>query len=235
MTHPAYLPSEELLTWVQTLMPKEPVHWSVRATVLGRITDEALWRPQEAAGTPATPVPVCGDSPNGELASTGLLDPPGAEAWCADTLDLSRGQYRLAMKLWGLIKRGCIETDLPPEGWLTVSQARALLLDEVLAAGGTWRTWWTNLTAAKTTREFRSHVRTWLKQQEYERLVFSVPKDMLPIIQAAMERAVPYVLGIPQAKLGPWQTDVTHARCLELVCGYFTREVPVMKTGGEEP
>lgn len=252
MTHPAYARPADLVGLAAALLaPRGRPHWSELATILGRITDEGLWcgeiqesaQDRRSGGAPidvpppgggiVEPAPGSGDVQRDNSPVEGEK-PASPEQWAADTLDLSRGQYRLSMRLWGLIKRGRLEADLAPEAWLGVSQQKALLLDEVVGAGGTLRAWWTNA-VAMSNRAFRVHVRRWLKQQVWVRFpVARIPEDLLPVVDEAMRRALPYVANDPAANPATWTDEAWGFRCLELVLVKFVRDVPVMKATDEE-
>jgi hypothetical protein len=115
------------------------------------------------------------------------------EAWANKALDMARGEVRLALKLWRLMQKGHA-AGVEYGRWQVLSKAKALLLDEVLAAGGQPATWFTK--AATTTLEtFEHDVDRHLHRQPFTTLTFRVPVELVPVIKAALKRALPEVLG----------------------------------------
>lgn len=179
-------------------------HWSVKSTVLGRITDEHRYH-------------GC----------------PDAESWAKAELDLASGEYRLAMKLWRLILKAR-DAGVAVETWRFLSKRKALLIAEVVDAGGEPRTW-VNMALAIGYRDvFEQRVASHLERQVWTTLKVRMPVEVRDLVQEACRRALPYVLEDPKADLGRWQDPANLFRCLELVCGKFVRDTPVMMVEKED-
>jgi hypothetical protein len=146
-----------------TFKAPDKAHWSVASAILGRINDEALYS-TDFFGKYAT-----------------------AEAYAKDLLELTKTEVNLALKLWRLIQRVAI-ADF--EQWKFVKRARALLLIEVLDAGGDIGTWWQKMQAAATTLDFEMEVRFFLKEQVWTVFSVRVPLELAGVIEEALQRAL---------------------------------------------
>ena len=201
MTSPLSASPEALLQMAKDLFSdvgKPDRHWSVKATVLGRITDE-------------------GRHPGY----------PDAESWAKAELDLASGEYRLSMKLWRLILKAR-DAGVSVETWRSLSKGKALLVAEALDAGGEPRVWVDKAVAAGRGDAFQHELDRYLEHQVWTTLKVRMPMEVRDLVQEACQRALPYVLEDPKADLGRWQEPATVFRCLELVCGKFVRDTPVM-------
>ena len=209
MTHPFYLQDPEALRALAhdlfDSVYRQTKHWSVKATVLGRLTDERLY---ERWGY---------DSP---------------EQWVSEQLDLTRGEFRLALKLWRLMRKGHA-AGVEPEGWCGVSKGKALLLCEVLEAGGEPKTWCERATTMDGTA-FQVEVDRHLERQTWVTFTARVPAEVRDLIRDACQRALPYVVQDPAVDLKGWNQPEHLFRCLELVAMQFVRDTPVMMEGTEE-
>ena len=172
-------------------------HWSIKATVLGRITDE-----QRHPGY------------------------PDAESWAKVELDLASGEYRLSLKLWRLILKAR-DGGVPVETWRSLSKGKALLVAEALDLGGEPKTWVEKAQAAKG-EAFQHELDRYLERQEWTTLKVRMPVGVRDLVREACQRALPYVVENPKTDVERWNDPAILFRCLELVCGKFVRDTPVM-------
>lgn len=165
MTHPAYLPLDELKPLETELFTaSERPHWSEQATFLGRVTDEHLYS-RVAFGQYATP-----------------------EAYAKDRLDLTGTEFRLALLLWRTMQWA--ESVLPPEKWTGWSKAKALLLSDIRLVGGTPEEWIPKARDCKT-GEFRQLVDKRLEREVTTDLTFRhVPLSTVGLVQEALEHVL---------------------------------------------
>lgn len=201
MTSPLSAAPDVLLQMAKDLFSdagKPDRHWSIKATVLGRITDESR--------------------------HPGYAD---AESWAKAELDLASGEYRLAMKLWRLILK-TRDAGVTVETWRSLSKGKALLVAEALDAGGHPNVWVNKALAAGRGDTFQHELDRYLDRQVWTTLKVRMPVEVRDLVHEACQRALPYVLTDPKTDVGQWQEPANLFRCLELVCGKFVRDTPVM-------
>lgn len=196
----------DLVRFAKALLVREDkrTHWSVAAIVLGRITDECIYARTEYGAY------------------------GNEEEWAKETLGMTRGEFRLALKLYRLMGRA---SSVSAETWLTLSKPRALLLDEVLAAGGDI-TEWCMKAKGTTTRDFEAEVRRQLKEDVFLTLTIRYPESMKEMVEEAFRRALHYGYDEPiQHDPARWRDSVVVFQALEVLCQSYLQETePIPET-----
>ena len=205
---PRTLGAADLVTWLRAffiLKPKAGPHWTAVSIALGRVTDEKLYeRPEHGAAR-------------------------SEEAWAKDVLGLTRGEMRLALKLYRAMGRH------PLAPWSDLPKVKALLLDEVLTAGGDV-TQWSLKAQGSTTKDFEAQVRRYLKEDLFLTLTIRYPESMKELVEEAMRRAVYYGLSVIGDSTmtpdpGQWQEPAVRFRAFEILCAeYMTTTEPIPTT-----
>lgn len=217
---PRTLNAPDLVKFTRALLAKEDrrTHWTVAAIALGRITDERIFERTEFGAAISE------------------------EAWAKDTLGMTRGEVRLTLKLWRAMGRH------PGVPWAALPKPRALLLDEVLTAGGGVAAWTMLATQAKSTSAFETDVRRQLKEEVFLRLTIAYPESMAELVEEAFRRAAYAALGEaerqsteggntttqapaptppgngPTALWARWRSPAVAFRALEVLCVTFLQE-----------
>jgi len=210
---PRTLTAPDLVKFTKALLAKEDrrQHWTVAAIALGRITDERIFERTEYGAA---------------------LSP---EAWAKDKLGMTRGEVRLALKLWRSMNRH------PEVPWTSLPKPRALLLDEVLTAGGDTLDWTARARNAKSTTAFEREVRTRLGDEEsFQTLRIRYPDSMAELVDEAFRRAVFFGVGQTEEGLDPakWREPAMVFRALEVVLKDYidaTTPIPAAQEAPEKP
>lgn len=204
-TDPRTLDAPALIAFARALLAKDDrkSHWTVAAIALGRIADERLWEQREYGAAVSD------------------------EAWAKEQLGMTRGEVRLALKLYRAMQRH------PTVPWATLRKPKALLLDEVLTAGGSVTEWSLKATGT-TTRDFEAQVRRQLKEDIFLTLTIRYPESMAELVEAALSKAAQEVRDTeawadalvpgadssppPAAAEGSWRAPGVAFRALEVLC-----------------
>lgn len=200
------LSAPDLVKLAKAVLAKGKAHWSVAAIALGRITDERLF----------------------EKAEYGAAVSP--EAWAKDKLGMTRGEVALALKLWRAMERH------PEVPWGSLPKPRALLLDEVLSAGGNVADWTAKARNATSTTAFEREVRSRLGDapDTFHTLRIRYPESMAEMVEEAFQQAAhaaqstgegndtpPEEKSAPEGTEGPaklrWQDPAIAFRALEVI------------------
>lgn len=212
---PRTLNAPDLMAFAKALLGKEDrrSHWTVAAITLGRIADERLWERAEYGAA--------------------ISD----EAWAKDTLGMTRGEVRLALKLYRAMERH------PEMPWTSLPKPKALLLDEVLRAGGDVTAWGAKARNATSTTAFEREVRAQLGEEEFLTLRLRYPASLAELVEEAFSRAAAVALspdeqgndeivdpgGAEGAAKISWRDPAVGFRALEVLCVNFlqtTEPVP---------
>ena len=196
-----------LLAWLRAFFApgRGRPHWTSVSIALGRVADERLYERTEY-----------GAAFNEEI-------------WAKDVLGLTRGEMRLALKLYRAIGRH------PAAPWAELPKPKALLLDEVLTAGGDV-TQWSLKAQGSTTNDFEAQVRRQLKEDVFLTLTIRYPESMKELVEEAMRRAVYYGLSVIGDSTmtpdpGQWQEPAVRFRAFEILCAeYMTTTEPIPTT-----
>lgn len=158
---PRMLSAPDLVLFARLLFAKEDrrTHWTTAAIALGRITDERIFERPEYGAAPSP------------------------EEWAKDILGMTRGEVQLALKLWRAMGRH------PEVPWARLKKPTALLLDEVLRAGGDVMEWCLKAKDT-TTKDFEREVRRQLKEDVFLSLTIRYPESMAEMVDEAFRRAV---------------------------------------------
>ena len=190
---PRSLNAPDLVAFAKALLAKQDrrSHWTVAAITLGRIVDERIYERTEFGAALSE------------------------EAWAKDKLGLTRGEVRLALKLWRAMERH------PEVPWASLSKPKALLLDEVLAAGADVLDWTARARNATSTTAFEREVRSRLgdASEIFHALRIQYPESMAELVEAAFSRAARAILsddhspeGVVDPQDGNVAQTVTEAR-----------------------
>jgi hypothetical protein len=191
---PHLLDPAQLRTLALTLAEREhrELHWSVRATVLGRVQDEGLFRTPEYGGF-AT-----------------------ARAWAFETLHLPLARFRVLVdKFWPMLKRYRAEIPLP--AWQQVPITRALPLAKVLAMPGVDARTWFAAAVNTPSEEFRRQVATLLQEPVWTTFRCRIPVTLEETIEHALLLAARRVLDTPEPDPGRVKDPDVKFRLLEHV------------------
>ena len=165
-----FLRAPALVAFAKEALGRQRLHWTIAAITLGRITDERLWERTEYGAAVSE------------------------EAWAKDTLGMTRGEVRLALKLWRTMNRH------PAVPWTSLAKPRALLLDEALSAGGDVTVWTAKARNAKSTTAFEREVRSQLGEEEsFTSLRIRYPESMAELVEEAFTRAAQQALSDEQS------------------------------------
>lgn len=168
--NPADLPADQLRDAAVALLAHPKPHWSVIATLIGRITDlEEYKRPDPEHDRPE-----------------GYSSP---QAFCEERLDMTAGEYRQVMKLWRTMTRG--ERDLGAvvslAAWGTVPRAAALLIGEMQGVGAGTRLY-LDKSRELSLKELRAHVACRLGQEAFRRVVLNLPASVYALWTEAVAK-----------------------------------------------
>lgn len=162
---PRDLSAPDLVKWLRARAHFTD-HWTAIATALGRVVDERIYERTEFGAAVSE------------------------EAWAKDRLGMTRGEIRLALKLWRMMNRH------PEVPWSSLPKPRALLLDEVLSAGGNPSAWPMLAAQAKSTSAFERDVRRHLGEEgeTFTTLKIRYPTSMTELVEEAFSRAATVAL-----------------------------------------
>ena len=200
---PRILNPADLMTLATLLLMKDDrhTHWTLVAIVLGRIIDEQIYDRSLYASD---------------------------EDWAKEKLGMTRGEVRLALKLYRAMGR---HPAVPIDTWRSLPKPKALLLDEVLTAGG-YVTLWCLKAKGTTTKDFEAEVRRQLKEDVFLTLTIRYPESMKELVEEAFRRAVYYGYDEPiQHDPARWRDPAVVFQALEVLCQSYLQETePVPET-----
>lgn len=197
MTEPHALDAPALRTLALELAEREhrEHHWSVRATILGRIEDEGLYKTVEY-----------GEHPTGR-------------AWALHALGWPPGRYRVFVyKLWPMLRR--TRAEIPFTAWGQLSQAKAEALARVLASGADVAPWFT---AAVNERAMAFYLRVAALSPEpkWRSYRLRIPVTLDPVRVLAYNLAARFVLGAEPADPARLDDQDVAFRLFERVLVYY--------------
>lgn len=205
-THPKKLTAPKLVKLLKILFAKDDRdrHWSVLSAALGRIEDERIYEKTEFGAHKS------------------------AEEWAKEKLELTRGEFRLALRLFRLMVAGD-EAGIASEEWHALGKPKALLLDEVVKAGGDIKDWFIRAKAAKTAGDYEKEVRRHLGEELWITWTLRYPESLHELVKTAFQRAVPYALDSPDADVGTWLNADVVFRALEVIVkDYLDASTPMV-------
>ena len=193
---------KECVAYLEARYADREAHWSLDAVALGRMSTSS-----ELPAPAGEPRPLL--------------------AWAQDHLDFSESECKLLLKLWSAMRQHAHE--IPLGSWRQLAKSRALLLLEVLGAGGDGKRWFAKAAGAETTEAFRVEVERWLGREVWVTWKLQVPQELVGVIEQALICALPHVLEDKDITGKPEDLVKERAhrfRCLEAICVHF------VQTGG---
>lgn len=170
-------------------------HWSVAATILGRIEDERLWeRYTDASDAPYR----------------------STRQYATEELGLPGDEVMTLLKLWHAM-RTAREAGVPFDVWATLPKSRAIILRRAIDAGGDPKRWVEKALAAKTVAEFTEafHVRAGGKEPKFQRVMLELPPPVADLFEAALVLQLPNVLDEPSPDPARVNDRDVRFRCVE--------------------
>lgn len=193
---------KECVEYLERRYASPEAHWSLDAVALGRLHD---------AAPPPAP----------------FVDGRSLAVWAQDQLDLTESESKLLLKLWAAMRQHAHE--IPLGSWRQLAKSRALLLLEILSAGGDGKRWFAKAAGAETTEAFRVEVESWLGREVWVTWKLQIPQELVGVIEQALMCALPHVLEDKDITGKPEELVKERAhrfRCLEAICVHF------VQTGG---
>lgn len=198
MASPHLLDPAQLRTLALSLAEREHLehHWSIRATVLGRVQDERLFATTEYGAYPT------------------------ARAWAFEALHLPLARFRvLVTTCWPMLTRHRAEIPLP--AWQQVPITRALLLAKVLAMPGVDARKWFAAAVNTKSAEFRRQVSALLQEPAWTTFRCRIPVTLEEPIEHALYLASRRVLNTAEPAPERVKDPDLKFRALERVAVFY--------------